>query len=139
MRFLPLAVLLSACAAEPARDLPEPGHYAGDGRDRLCIAAMEPEVLRGGVIAFGRGDVNCSAAGAIEGAGTSLALVPKGESNSADDCRIPLFVEGATLRFGELPAACAYYCGPGATLSGKRFRRTDAGSGVTDLAGDPLC
>ena len=87
------------------------------------------------MIVFGEGDVNCSASGRVEAAGGSFALVPRGEG----PCRVPFSVDGNVVRLGEVPAACSYYCGPGATMAGKAFSRSDMGAKVTDLAGDPFC
>ena len=133
-KILPFALLLAACSDQSADPRLATGTFAGEGRDRLCLAG-EPGNYRGGLIAFGEGDVNCSASGKIEIQGDQLALVPSGEG----ECRIPLTVEGNLVRVGEVPASCSYYCGPGATLSGKRYNRSDMGAAVTDLAGDALC
>lgn len=133
-RILILAPLLVACSQEAAQPSLATGTFAGEGRDRLCIAG-EPGTYRAGLIAYGQGDTNCSAAGRLEQAGASWALVPKGEG----DCRIPLEVDGNTVRIGPPPAACSYYCGPGASLAGKSYNRSDMGSKAADLAGDPLC
>ena len=132
--ILPFIMLLAACSRQPAETSLTTGTFAGEGRDRLCLAG-EPGNYRGGLIAFGTGDVNCSASGRIETADGGLALVPRGEGG----CRIPLTVEGNVVRIGEVPAACSYYCGPGASMAGKAFNRADMGAAVTDLAGDPLC
>ena len=135
MRFLPFAaLLLAACSQEPAAPEIATGSYAGEGRNRLCIAGDET-ARRAGVIAYGSGDSNCSASGRVEQVPGGLILVPRGEG----DCRIPLIVEGNAVRVGSMPAACSYYCGPGATLSGISFTRLDKAEPVTDLAGDPLC
>ena len=88
-----------------------------------------------GLIAYGQGNMNCSAAGSLQRAGQGWVLVPKGEG----DCRIPLEIAGNTVRIGQPPAACSYYCGPGATMAGKTFNRADMGAKAVDLAGDPLC
>lgn len=132
--LLPLALLLAACSQQPAETSIATGTFAGEGRDRLCLAG-EPGNYRGGLIAFGAGDVNCSASGRIEATGGSFALVPRGEG----PCRIPLTIKGSSVRIGEVPPACSYYCGPGATMTGKAFNRADMGAKVTDLAGGPLC
>jgi hypothetical protein len=132
--FLLPALLLAACSQPPAEPSLATGTFAGEGRDRLCLAG-EPGNYRGGLIAFGESDVNCSASGRIEINGDQLALIPRGEG----DCRIPLTLDGNTVRVGQVPAACAYYCGPGATMAGTSFNRSDMGAAVTDLAGDPLC
>lgn len=132
--ILALALLLAACSNEPAEPSLTTGTFAGEGRDRLCIAG-EPGNYRGGLIAFGSGDINCSASGRIEGQGGQLALVPRGEGA----CRIPLAIDGNIIRIGDVPAACSYYCGPGATMAGKSFNRSDMGAKAVDLVGDPLC
>ena len=132
--ILPLALLLTACSQQPPEPSLTTGIFAGEGRDRLCIAG-EPGNYRAGLIAFGNGDVNCSASGRIEVQGGQIALVPRGEGA----CRIPLTVEGNMVRIGQVPAACSYYCGPGATMTGKSYNRADMGAKAIDLGGDPLC
>ena len=129
-----LALLLAACSQEPSQPSLTSGTFAGEGRDRLCVAG-EAGAYSAGLIAYGTGDANCSASGALEPAGEGWVLVPRGEG----DCRIPLQIEGNTVRVGEPPAACSYYCGPGASLAGKTFNRSDTGAKAADLAGDPLC
>ncbi len=132
--ILPLTLLIAACSQQPAEPLLTTGTFAGEGRDRLCIAG-EPGGYRAGLIAYGPDNVNCSAAGRLEGSGTGWDLVPKGEG----DCRIPLAIEENAVRVGQVPAACAYYCGPGATMNGRSYNRADMGAKAVDLAGDPLC
>ena len=132
--ILPLAMLLAACSQQPAEPSLTTGTFAGSGRDRLCIAG-EPGNYRAGLIAFGEGDVNCSASGRIESQGGKLALVPRGEG----PCRIPLTIEGNIVRIGEVAAACSYYCGPGAAMAGKTYSKANMGAAAVDLAGDPLC
>jgi hypothetical protein len=132
--ILLLALLLTACSRQPAEPSLSTGTFAGNGRDRLCIAG-EPGNYRAGLIAFGDDDANCTAAGRLERTGAGWSLVPKGEG----DCRIPMVIEGNSLRIGQTPAACSYYCGPGASLAGKSYNRSDMGAKATDLAGDPLC
>jgi len=129
-----LAPLLAACSQEAAQPSLATGTFAGEGRDRLCIAG-EPGAYRAGLIVYGQDDANCSAAGRLEQVGGRWVLVPRGEG----DCRIPIQIDGNTLRVGQAPAACSYYCGPGASLSGKTFNRGDMGAKAVDFAGDPLC
>ena len=133
-RFVPFALLLTACSQEPSQPELAVGTFAGDGRDRLCIVG-EPGAYQAGLITFGVGDNNCSAAGRLEVAGSGWALVPRGEG----DCRIPLEVKDNVVRIGQPSASCDYYCGPGAKLAGKSYNRSDMGAKVTDLAGEPLC
>jgi hypothetical protein len=132
--IIALALLLTACSQQPAEPGLTPGTFAGAGRDRLCISG-EAGALRAGLIAYGQGDVNCSAAGNLRQAGDGWLLVPKGEG----DCQISLAIEGNAIRIGQPPAACAYYCGPNASMAGKIFNRSGMGAKVVDLAGDPLC
>ena len=101
-RILLLALLLTACSEEAATPGVAPGTFAGEGRDRLCIAG-EAGALRAGLIAYGQGDVNCAAAGSLQPAGQGWALVPRGER----DCRIPLQIDGNAVRIGQPPSACA--------------------------------
>jgi hypothetical protein len=142
--ILLMALVLASCsqAQQPAEPSIPTGVFAGQGSgDRLCIAG-EAGHYRAGLIIYGKGAVNCSAVGRIEGEGTNMALVPRGEG----DCRIPLSIDGDMMRIGTVPAACSYYCGPGAKLAGNAFSlanpaQTRDGSPAiaVDLAGDPLC
>jgi hypothetical protein len=133
-RILLLAPLLAACSQEATQPSLVTGTFAGEGRDRLCIAG-EPGAYRAGLIAYGADNVNCTAAGRLERAGTGWALIPRGEGH----CRIPIEIDGNVVRIGQLPAACSYYCGPGASLAGKAYIRADMGAKAVDLGGDPLC
>ena len=135
MRLILLVpLLLAACSKQPADAGLASGTFAGTGRDRLCIAGQDV-ALRAGLIVYGQGDVNCSAAGKLERAGQGWVLVPQGEG----DCRIPLEVKGDSVMVGKPPAACAYYCGPAAVIAGMSFARSNSASKAVDLAGDALC
>jgi hypothetical protein len=133
-RILPIALLVAACSQQPATPTLATGTFAGEARDRLCIAG-EAGAYRAGVIAYGEGDINCSASGRLEPAEAAWQLIPTGEG----DCKIPLDIQGNTVRIKQVPSACAYYCGSGASMAGRTYNRTDMGAKVTDLAGDPLC
>jgi len=133
-RIFLLVTLLAACSQEGAQTALSTGTFAGDGRDRLCIAG-EPGAYRAGLIAYGPGDSNCSAAGRLEQAGSGWALVPRGEGG----CRIPVEIAGNRVSIGQPPAACSYYCGPGARLAGKSFALGRQQSAPTDFGGEPLC
>jgi hypothetical protein len=132
--ILILALLLAACSKQPAEPSVSIGTFAGQGRDRLCIAG-EPGKYRAGLTAYGEGNVNCSASGRLEHREDGWALVPRGEG----DCRIPVAIDGKVVRIGQVLAACAYYCGPGAAMAGKSFSQADMDAKAVDLAGDPLC
>jgi hypothetical protein len=131
MRLPVLVLLLAACSPETPEKAPERALYAGDGRDRLCIAGE-----RVGFITYGAGDANCSVRGRIDRAGEQLlTIVPEGDQ----DCRIAAREQAGTIRLGKAEAACAYYCGPGAGFAGKAFGRRPSASPAVDFAGDPLC
>ena len=130
MRLLLALLLLAGCSQQadpPSADLRA---YAGEGRDRLCIAGE-----RAGFIAYGAGDANCSAKGRLERAPGTLTFIPAGD----EDCRIALTEAGDSLRLGPRSESCAYYCGPGADFSGRSFTPQANASPAVDFAGDPLC
>lgn len=132
--FIPMAFLLVGCSQQAENPSIPTGTYAGQERDRLCIAG-EAGNYRGGLIAFGQGDINCSASGRVTAEGGKYVLIPRGEG----ECRIPFEIEDNVVRIGQPPAACAYYCGPGAELAGRTYNKADMGAKAVDLAGDPLC
>jgi hypothetical protein len=133
-RTLIFVLLLAACSQDEAKPSLATGTFAGEGRDRLCIAG-EPGAYRAGLIAYGQDNVNCMAAGRLQRAGAGWALIPTGEG----DCRIPLSIDGNAIRIGQPQAACSYYCGPGVSMAARTYDRTDTAANATDLAGDPLC
>lgn len=120
--IIPFTLLLGACSQQHADEALKAGTYFGSGRDALCITgAQAPQGFA--FIAFApTGDTNCAAEGRVEKGPQGWSLVPRGEG----DCRIALTSDGQTLSLGPLPSNCAYYCGPGATLSGQRFDWKDA-------------
>ena len=133
MRIVVLVLLLAACSpSAPEAPVREGQLFAGEGRDRLCTKGE-----RAGFIVYGEGDTNCSVRGRAQREGEQLqAIIPDGDQ----DCRI-IFTEqrAGTLHFGKAAPTCAYYCGPGADFSGKRFTSNGAASPAVDFAGDPLC
>ena len=131
--LLLFALPLAACSPEVAPP-GLAGSYSGESRDRLCIGG-EVEERRAGLIVYGASDPNCSASGRLEKADTGLSLIPAGDR----ECRIPLSVQRNVVTIGQVPATCSYYCGPGATMTGKSFTKDAATTPVTDFAGDPLC
>ena len=88
------------------------------------------------MIAFGEGDNNCSLK-------ANVVLAEHGslvEAIGDPACRFFIESDGRVLTFPtKLPAACAYYCGPGASLGGKKFSSSPDAEPATDFAGDPLC
>ncbi len=142
--FLCLGLLLAGCnrgdqpanAEQPSGGQPPAAAailtFAGEGRDRLCLNERES---RAAFVTYGQGDMNCTAQGALQGSGETLAIVPDGDGS----CRVPVSRTGDTVRLGGASAACAYYCGPTASYAGRTFKATPAPVPVTDLAGEPLC
>ena len=131
MRLPFLVLLLAACSPETSQEPPTKERlYAGEGRDRLCIKGS-----RAGFIAFGAGDANCTSRGRLERSGTDAMLLPDGD----EDCRVPLQLTDERVTLAAAPAACSYYCGPGASFQGRAFTRSNSASPAIDFGGDPLC
>ena len=131
MRILAALLLLTACSPQAPEPAAERLLYAGEGRDRLCIAGQ-----RGGFIIYGQGETNCAVRGGIGRAGEHLlVLTPAGDA----DCRIDLVSQADTIRLGRMAGACSFYCGPGADYSGKLLTRSSSATPAVDFAGDPLC
>lgn len=123
MRTVLLAnLLLAACSAQPnAPPGPPPGTYqgagAGAGRDRLIVAGTADGLTADLLVFAPDGTANCSMAGKLSRAGPAWQLTPHGE----EECRVTLAIDGKLARVTNVPAACSYYCGPGASLDGKQF------------------
>ena len=132
--LLPVLILLAGCAAKPDDSGPPSGRFSGGDRDRLCIARSEAGV-RAGIIAYGTGDSNCSVAGTLARAEAGWQLTPQGEGA----CKIVLSIDGAAVGVTGVSASCAYYCAPGATLTGKKFKRDAKAGIVSDFGGEPVC
>ena len=132
--LLPVLILLAGCSAKPDDVGPPSGSFSGGGRDRLCIAHIEGGV-RAGIITYGAGDSNCSVAGTLARAEAGWQLTPQGEGA----CKIALSINGDAVGVTSVPASCAYYCAPGATLTGKTFKRDAKPGIVSDFGGEPLC
>jgi hypothetical protein len=134
---LPL-LLVAACSEQSDPPALKPGTYLGSARDALCIVG-EKAPQKFAFIAFAaQGDTNCAAEGRVERRGEAWVLVPNGEG----ECQMPLGSDAGALRLGPAPPACAYYCGPGASLSGQLFRWTDTQDLPTvanPLAHDGVC
>lgn len=119
--IIPITLLLAACSQQPADEVLKAGTYFGAGRDALCITGEKaPQSFA--FIAFApKGDTNCAAEGRVEKGPQGWILVPRGEG----DCRIAVTSNGQALSLGSIPSSCAYYCGPGASLSGQTFNWKD--------------
>ena len=129
--ILPAFLLLAACSSDAPQSSAERALYAGEGRDRLCLAGG-----RAGFIAYGNGETNCSVRGRMQGTGEQfVTIIPDGD----EDCRIEARRSGDMIRLKPLSAACDYYCGPGASFEGRAFTENAAASPAVDFAGDPLC
>ena len=133
-RVLPLLILIAGCSAKPDDAGPPSGSFSGGGRDRLCIANREGGV-RAGIIAYGDGDSNCSVTGTLARAGEGWQLTPQGEGA----CKIGLSIDGDAVGVTSVPASCGYYCAPGASLTGKTFKRDATAGIVSDFGGEPIC
>ncbi len=132
MRAVPILLMLAACSPEAPEERPaEIALYAGEGRDRLCIAGE-----RIGFITYGKNDANCSVRGRMDrSGGKKLEIVPDGD----EDCTLELEEQGNMLRISRQTESCAYYCGPGAAYGGRSFIRNPSASPAVDFAGDALC
>ncbi|WP_170005636.1 hypothetical protein [Pseudopontixanthobacter vadosimaris] len=149
MTILPLVLLLAACDQEQAEPGPAvqtatlTGLYQAAGQDRarsrLCILAPDPGNAAFGLVVQNAG-ASCSGAGEADRNGNSLRLTMAG----AEPCTILASIDGTRITFPpDLPAACAYYCGPGGDLAGVTLNKTGGSTAdamrALDPAGDPLC
>ena len=112
----------------------------GERPDQLCIVDRAPGDSRFGLVVHGEGLMSCSGSGQALREGTALRLRMEGD----EACEIQAAVDGGTIALPqEIPAGCAYYCAPGASMAGARFARSGGSAAdalkATDLAGDPLC
>lgn len=112
----------------------------GDRPDQLCIVDTAPGNSRFGLVVHGEGLMSCSGSGRAVRHGTALTLSMEGD----EACEIQASVDDGTITLPQqIPAGCAYYCAPGASLAGAGFTRTGGTAAdamkATDLAGEPLC
>ena len=130
--------LASCSGGEQAEEAPAvavaAGLYADEaGRSGMCVA-------EGGEASFilyaAQGSSNCMAEGRVETGEGGVVFAPDGDER----CRFPLSVDGSSLRFGEAPASCDYYCGGSAAIDDRMLLSGgDTTSDPVDPAGDPLC
>ena len=136
-RLILIALILSGCRAGNAPA--EASLYRGEGRDRLCLVP-DGEGYRAGLIAYGAGDSNCSLSGRAAFDGRKLTMSPRGDPACILTATVARGV-ARVARVAPLARTCAYYCAPGADMSGRSFRKFARGvpAEARDFAGDPLC
>ena len=113
---------------------------AGPRRSQLCVVDKGTGNAQFGINIWGPELRACSGAGQAVRAGDRLTLTMAGDSSCTIEARI---AGGSVTLPNQLPAGCAYYCGPGASFAGTTLVR----SGTTvqdamkakDIADDPLC
>ncbi len=132
------ALLLTACGREQAATnqgatAATPRAEAGaivfgaGARDRLCLKGDQAAFITYAAAS----DSNCT----LRGSASETSIRPDGDTA----CSVPLTRAGDRVTLSAAGPGCAYYCGPGASFSGKTFTRMAQPQPVTDLAGDPLC
>lgn len=154
MKGWPLAfmVLLAACsggdkASTPQTDasrsldeqaiskglLPDPDGRSLAGRyetrselgvDKFCAVGDEGDFAIGLLAVFGP-DSSCEAQGKAEFKGEKVHITLTGK----DSCSFDAEFDGIQLRFpGSIPAGCARYCSPRASMSGTAYFFTEPGN-----------
>lgn len=114
---------------------------AGTPPSQLCITE-QGSAARFGLVIRRNGRPGCSGAGAAVRNGGTLRLTMNGDS----PCTIAARLDGGRLTLpASLPAACSYYCAPGAAagVGGMPFNKTGGTAAdarrARDIVGDPLC
>ncbi len=150
-----LAPLLAACGGDGGNEASGPapravvqtaqltGLYEAPGEgaqsSRLCMVSKPNGAASFGLVSETPGG-SCSGTGEAVRTGNALRLIMAGD----EQCVIEAQIGGTQVTFpSAVPVSCAYYCGPGATISGESFEKTggtlDDAMSAADLAGDPLC
>lgn len=152
--FLLLIPLLAACGRggdDSGRSRSGPsvqtaeltGLYEAAGEDgqkgQMCVVPEAPGTFSFALVTEAQGG-GCGGAGDAVLEGNLLRLNMTGD----EECAIEAQVDGTRVTLpASLPEGCAYYCAPGATLSGQSFEKTggtvEDAMRATDPAGDPLC
>lgn len=131
----------SSANAVQTSDLVGLYEQAGGGRHvQLCVVRDSSGDNSFGIVSESPGAGSCAGSGSASRHGRVLQLQMAGD----EECVIEGQIAGAQVILpGQLPAGCAYYCAPGATLAGNRLQKTGGAREdalrATDLAGDPLC
>jgi hypothetical protein len=115
------------------------GAGEGEQRHRMCMISDPSGGAEFGVVVE-TPTGSCSGAGRAVRSENALRLTMAG----GEVCGIEARLEGTRVTFpSTVFERCAYYCAPGATLSGAMFDKTGGtdqdAMRASDLAGDPLC
>jgi hypothetical protein len=113
--------------------LPDPDGRALAGRyetrsdlgvDKFCAVGDEGEFAIGMLAVFGP-DSKCEAQGSAEFDGDKVRITLNGKESCSFDAEF----DGIQLRFpGSVPAGCASYCSPRASMSGTAYFFTEPGN-----------
>ena len=94
------------------------------GVDKFCAVGEEGRFAIGMLAVFGP-DSKCEAQGRAEFANEKVRITLGGKESCAFDAEF----DGIQLRFpGKVPAGCASYCSPRASISGTAYYFTEPGS-----------
>lgn len=111
----------------------------GPRRSQICMAEKGGST-QFGLLVWGDDLHSCSGAGQAVRNGERLSLKMAGD----ETCTIEARISGGTITLpASVPAACSYYCGTGARMTGASFTRSGSSEAdalkAKDIAGDPLC
>lgn len=112
----------------------------GEQRARMCMLSDRSGAVSFAAVTETPDGGSCGGAGEAVRQADRLRLTMAGD----EECVIEARIAGTRVTFPpRLPAGCAYYCAPGATLAGAVFEKTGGSAQqamrALDLAGDPLC
>ena len=131
----------SRCCSPPARSEPEPACQSppalSPGRAATgCASPVRPGSYRGGLIAYGAGDVNCSASGRLDGARAGMVRWSRAAKAIAG---FRLTIEGNAVRIGQVAGGLRLLLRAGRDDGRQDVQSGRHGATAVDLAGDPLC